>query len=51
MSTGVERVTAIVQGLRNFARLDEAEFRVADIHEGIESMLILLNAHRKHTTR
>ncbi|MCZ6671398.1 MAG: PAS domain S-box protein [Verrucomicrobia bacterium] len=42
MSTGVERVTAIVSSLRNFARLDEAEFQVADIHEGIESTLTLL---------
>ncbi|MCZ6679030.1 MAG: HAMP domain-containing sensor histidine kinase, partial [Candidatus Poribacteria bacterium] len=44
MASGVERVTAIVRSLRNFVRLDEAEFQMADIHEGIESTLTLLAA-------
>ncbi len=42
MASGVERVSSIVDSLRNFARLDEAEFQVADIHEGIDSALALL---------
>ena len=39
---GTERVSSIVHSLRSFARLDEAEFLVADLHEGIESALTLL---------
>ncbi|MCZ6633594.1 MAG: ATP-binding protein [bacterium] len=42
IATGVRRVADIVGSLRSFARLDEAEFQVADIHEGIESTLVLL---------
>ncbi|MBX7148933.1 GAF domain-containing protein [bacterium] len=36
---GIERVRDIVQGLKSFARLDEADFKDADINEGIESTL------------
>jgi len=42
ITSGTERVTSIVDSLRNFARLDEAEFQMADIHEGIDSALTLL---------
>lgn len=42
---GTERVKDIVLGLRNFARLDEAEIKEMDIHEGIESTLkVIWNA-------
>lgn len=41
--TGSERVAAIVKILRNFAHLDEAEFQHADIHEGLDSTLTLVN--------
>jgi signal transduction histidine kinase len=37
-----ERILKIVRSLRNFARLDEAERKKADIHEGIESTLTLV---------
>ncbi len=37
-----ERILKIVRTLRNFARLDEAERKKADIHEGIESTLTLV---------
>ncbi len=37
-----DRIIGIVKSLRNFARLDEAEFQGVDIHEGIESTLTLL---------
>jgi PAS domain S-box-containing protein len=37
-----ERVSRIVKSLRNFARLDEAERKKADIHEGLDSTLTLL---------
>jgi PAS domain S-box-containing protein len=36
------RVGEIIRMLRNFARLDEAEFKQADVHEGMESALTLL---------
>jgi signal transduction histidine kinase len=41
--TGAERIIGIVQSLRQFARLDEAERKPADIHEGIDSTLTLLH--------
>lgn len=43
MSKGAERVREIVLTLRNFARLDEAEKKAVNVHEGLESTLILLN--------
>ena len=39
---GIEKTKEIVIGLRNFSRLDEAETKIVDIHEGIESTLKLL---------
>jgi signal transduction histidine kinase len=40
---GAERVAGIVRSLRRFARLDEAELKKADIHEGLEETLMLIN--------
>lgn len=45
MRLGSERIREIVKSLRTFSRLDEAEFKEADIHEGIDSTLLLLQ-HR-----
>ncbi|MEJ2050914.1 MAG: ATP-binding protein, partial [Calditrichota bacterium] len=45
---GSQRVKKVVQNLRNFSRLDEAEFKEVDIHEGIESTLLLLNNELKN---
>jgi len=42
ITSGVERVTTIVRRLRSFARLDEAELKEADINEGIEDTLTLI---------
>lgn len=42
MKTGADRIRQIVLSLRNFSRLDEAEMKQVDIHEGIESTLLLL---------
>jgi signal transduction histidine kinase len=39
---GAERTAEIVQGLRNFSRLDEAELKMVDVHEGILSTLVIL---------
>ncbi|NJL11522.1 MAG: hypothetical protein HC908_19025, partial [Calothrix sp. SM1_7_51] len=45
MSFGTKRITKIVLGLRNFSRLDESDLKEADIHEGIDSTLMILE-HR-----
>lgn len=45
MKLGAERIRQIVLTLRNFSRLDEAEMKPIDIHEGIDSTLLLLQ-HR-----
>ncbi len=45
MMIGAERIRGIVQSLRTFSRLDEAEMKTVDIHEGIESTLMILQ-HR-----
>jgi signal transduction histidine kinase len=42
IATGTARVTSIVRNLREFARLDQAEFQVAHVHDGIDSTLALL---------
>ncbi|MEM7553746.1 MAG: ATP-binding protein [Cyanobacteria bacterium P01_A01_bin.84] len=49
MSTGTERIREIVLSLRNFSRLDESEVKEVDIHEGIESTLLILK-HRLEAT-
>ncbi|MBE9094277.1 PAS domain S-box protein [Tychonema sp. LEGE 07203] len=45
MQLGVERISKIVLSLRNFARLDESEMKFADLHEGIDSTLLIVQ-HR-----
>lgn len=42
MKIGTSRISEIVTSLRNFSRLDEAAIKHADIHEGIESTLLIL---------
>jgi signal transduction histidine kinase len=46
-----ERIVKIVRSLRNFARLDEAERKKVDIHEGIESTLTLVAHELKRRIR
>ncbi|MDH3711174.1 MAG: ATP-binding protein, partial [Cyclobacteriaceae bacterium] len=41
---GASRTAEIVKGLRSFSRLDETELKKANIHDGIDSTLILLNS-------
>lgn len=41
---GAERTAEIIRGLRIFSRLDESELKKADLHECIDSTLILLRA-------
>ncbi|HLO86885.1 MAG TPA: AAA family ATPase [Nostocaceae cyanobacterium] len=47
MKMGAKRIQNIVLGLRNFSRLDEAEMKPVDIHEGIENTLMLLQFQMK----
>ncbi|BAY80835.1 integral membrane sensor signal transduction histidine kinase [Calothrix parasitica NIES-267] len=42
MQLGADRISQIVNSLRNFSRLDEAEFKAVDIHNGIDSTLVIL---------
>lgn len=44
MRMGTERIRQIVLSLRIFSRLDEAGIKKIDIHEGIDSTLLLLNS-------
>ena len=41
-ASGSERINKLVESLKNFARLDEAEYQMVDLHEGIDSALTLL---------
>lgn len=43
MWIGVERILEIVGSLSNFSRLDEAEYKAVDLHEGLDSTLMILH--------
>ncbi|RCJ14659.1 ATPase [Nostoc sp. ATCC 43529] len=45
MTMGAERISQLVLSLRSFSRLDEAEMKPVDLHEGIDSTLLILQ-HR-----
>jgi two-component system, NtrC family, sensor kinase len=45
MKLGTDRIRQIVLSLRNFSRMDESDFKAVDIHEGIDSTLLILQ-HR-----
>jgi PAS domain S-box-containing protein len=47
MKVGADRIREIVLSLRNFSRLDEAEMKDVDIHEGIDSTLMILQNRLK----
>lgn len=49
MKFGSDRMRKIVLSLRNFSRLDEAQMKAVDIHEGLDNTLLLL-AHRVKAT-
>jgi signal transduction histidine kinase len=42
MEVGADRIYQIVLSLRNFSRLDEAEIKPVNIHDGINSTLLIL---------
>jgi two-component system, NtrC family, sensor kinase len=47
MKVGADRIQEIVRSLRVFSRMDEAEMKAVDIHEGIESTLMILQSRLK----
>jgi signal transduction histidine kinase len=42
MRMGTERIRQLVLSLRNFSRLDEAEMKQVNIHDGLDSTLLIL---------
>ncbi|RCJ39757.1 ATPase [Nostoc minutum NIES-26] len=48
MKIGTERISQIVLSLRNFSRTDEAELKPVDIHEGLDSTLLILGHRLKN---
>lgn len=49
MNVGAERIREIVLSLRNFSRLDEAEIKPVNVHDGIDSTLMILQNRLKGT--
>jgi signal transduction histidine kinase len=49
MGRGADRIRQIILSLRNFSRLDQSEIKRVDIHEGIDSTLLILQ-HRLRET-
>ncbi|MEG5040093.1 MULTISPECIES: ATP-binding protein [unclassified Microcoleus] len=47
MKVGANRIREIVQSLRNFSRIDEAEIKPVDIHDGLDSALLILSNRLK----
>lgn len=46
-SVGAERIRDVVQNLRLFSRLDEAEIKRVDVHDGLEATVRLLSKYFK----
>ncbi|HBY77664.1 MAG TPA: histidine kinase, partial [Cyanobacteria bacterium UBA11148] len=49
MKLGTDRIHQIVLSLRNFSRLDQAERKAVNIHQGIDSTLLILEHRLKET--
>ena len=49
--TACDRIIALVKGLKNFARLDEAEIQKADLNQCIEETLIVAGQEFKNRIR
>jgi two-component system, NtrC family, sensor kinase len=47
MKVGADRIRQIVASFRNFSRMDESDFQVTDIHEGLDSTLLILQNRLK----
>ncbi|MDF5735861.1 MULTISPECIES: GAF domain-containing sensor histidine kinase [unclassified Nostoc] len=51
MKVGTERICEIVLSLRNFSRTDEVELKPVDIHEGLDSTLLILGHRLKNNNK
>ena len=51
ITTGADRTTEIVKGLRTFSHLDEEEQKPVDIHENVDSTLLLLHSRYRDRIR
>lgn len=49
MKVGADRIRDLVLSLRNFSRLDEAEMKSVNLHDGIDSTLLILQNQLKST--
>lgn len=47
MKVGADRIREIVLSLKNFSRLDEGQMKAINIHEGIDSTLMILHNRTK----
>lgn len=47
IKVGAKRIQGIVRSLRSFSRMNESKVKVVDIHEGIESTLMILQPRLK----
>ena len=47
IQAGTDRIRSIVRGLKVFSRLDEAEFKGVNLHDGLDSTLLILNSRLK----
>jgi len=50
MKVGAERIRQMVLSLRNFSRLDQSEKKAVNLHEGIDSTLLILQHRLKMKT-
>ncbi len=51
IKSGADRVINIVRRLKSFARLDEADLKTVDIHEGLEDTLTLIHHEIKRNIK
>ncbi|HSP07794.1 MAG TPA: PAS domain S-box protein, partial [Acidobacteriota bacterium] len=51
IASASERVSNIVKRLRSFARLDEAELKTVNIHEGLDDTLSLIQHELRHSIK
>ncbi|MBE9097945.1 ATP-binding protein [Vacuolonema iberomarrocanum] len=49
MKSSTSRIQSIVESLRNFARLDEAQIKQVNLHEGLDSALMILQSRLRRS--
>jgi signal transduction histidine kinase len=49
MNDGSKRTVSIIRGLKTFSRVDESDTKSVDIHDNIESTLVLINNQIKNS--